>query len=66
MLTNATLRYRLMIAGIGLEEVVKKSRVINMRVNYYDGKFINANMAKALQTEYHNLYEYDIKQGRRE
>ncbi|MBO4367833.1 MAG: alanine dehydrogenase, partial [Clostridia bacterium] len=52
-LTNATLRYGLMIAEKGLEEACRKSEVICTGVNTYDGKLTNANVAAA-----HRGYEY--------
>lgn len=49
-LTNATIRYGLKIASIGLENTVKASTTIAKNVNYYDGKCTNANVAKTLGT----------------
>ena len=46
-LTNATLRYGLMIAKEGLEAACKKSDVICTAVNCYEGKLTNANVAAA-------------------
>ncbi len=56
-LTNATLRYGLMIANMGLEEAAMKSRAIATGVNFYDGKCTNANVAKALNMKYYTLEE---------
>lgn len=46
-LTNATLKYGLMIAENGLEEVVKKSEAVKKGVNCYLGKITNKNVADA-------------------
>lgn len=54
-LTNATLRYGLMIANLGLEKAAKENNAIYTGVNYYDGKCTNANVAKALSTEFYEL-----------
>lgn len=54
-LTNATLRYGLLIAAKSLEETVKKYPAIIKGVNYYDGKCTNANVASSLGLEYHDL-----------
>ena len=46
-LTDATLRYGLMIAEAGLEAACRKSAVIRSGVNCYDGKLTNQNVAAA-------------------
>ena len=51
-LTNATLRYGLMIAENGLEEACRKSAVIRSGVNCYCGKLTNKNVAAAHGYEY--------------
>ncbi len=56
-LANATLRYGLQIAGLGLEEAVKKSPVIASGVNTYDGKLTNANVAEAHGYEWTDIHE---------
>ena len=50
-LTNATLKYGLLIAEQGLEKACKKYPAIVSGVNTYDGKLTNANVAKALGYE---------------
>ena len=54
-LTNATLRYGLMIARDGLEEACKKSGAVKSGVNCYLGKLTNANVAAAHGYEYTEL-----------
>ena len=54
-LTNATLKYGLMIAGEGLEEACKKSKAIYTGVNCYTGKLTNKNVADAHGYEYTEL-----------
>ncbi len=54
-LTNATLRYGLMIAESGLEEACRKSDVICSAVNTFDGILTNKNVAKAHGYEYTNI-----------
>lgn len=56
-LANATLRYGLQIAGLGLEEAVKKSPVIASGVNTYGGKLTNANVAEAHGYEWTDIHE---------
>ncbi len=53
-LTNATLRYGLMIADNGVEEAIKNTSIRN-GLNIYDGKVTNKNLADALGYEYYNL-----------
>ncbi|MBQ3879867.1 MAG: alanine dehydrogenase [Oscillospiraceae bacterium] len=56
-LTNATLKYGLQIANLGLEEACRRSDVICSGVNTYDGKLTCKNVADS-----HEGYEYtDIK-----
>ena len=56
-LTNATLKYGLQIANLGLEEACRRSGVICSGVNTYDGKLTCKNVADS-----HEGYEYtDIK-----
>ena len=50
-LTNATLRYGLMIADNGVEEAIKNTSIRN-GLNIYDGKVTNKNLADALGYEY--------------
>ena len=50
-LTNATLKYGLLIAEQGREKACKKYPAIVSGVNTYDGKLTNANVAKALGYE---------------
>ena len=54
-LTNATLRYGLMIAENGLEEACRKSGVISSGVNCYLGKLTNENVALAHGREWTEL-----------
>ncbi len=54
-LTNATLRYGLMIAESGLEDACRKSAVIVSGVNCYCGKLTNKNVAAAHGYEYTDL-----------
>ena len=54
-LTNATLKYGLMIADHGLEEASKGSEAIKLGVNCYMGKLTNLNVAKAHGYEYTDL-----------
>lgn len=51
-LTNATLRYGLMIADNGVEEAIKNTSIRN-GLNIYDGKVTNKNLADALGYEYY-------------
>ncbi|HIR93458.1 MAG TPA: alanine dehydrogenase [Candidatus Egerieimonas intestinavium] len=56
-LTNATLRYGLQIAALGLEEACKENPVIYSAVNTYDGKLTCKNVADSF-----DCYQYtDIK-----
>ena len=50
-LTNATLKYGLLIAEEGLEAACKKFPVIKSGVNTYAGRLTNANVAEALGLE---------------
>ena len=56
-LTNATLKYGLMIAEEGLEKACKKYPVIKSAVNTYDGKLTNVNVGAALGYEVCDLDE---------
>ena len=56
-LTNATLKYGLMIAENGLEEACKRYPVLKTAVNTYNGKLTNANVAEALGYESSDLDE---------
>lgn len=56
-LTNATLKYGLMIAENGLEEACKRYPVLKSAVNTYNGKLTNANVAEALGYESSDLDE---------
>ena len=56
-LTNATLKYGLMIAENGLEEACKRYPVLKSAVNTYDGKLMNANVGVALGYESSDLDE---------
>lgn len=57
-LTNATLRYGLQIANLGLEEAARRSSSVAKGVNYYDGRCTNAGVAKALNEEYCDLASF--------
>ena len=54
-LTNATLRYGLQIAKLGLEEACKQSAAIFSGVNCYLGKLTNKNVALAHKYEFTDL-----------
>ena len=54
-LTNATLRYGLLIAKNGLEEACKQSGAISSGVNCYLGKLTNKNVALAHKYEFTDL-----------
>ena len=56
-LTNATLKYGLMIAKDGLEEASKKSAAIYSGVNCYLGKLTNKNVALAHGYDFTELSE---------
>lgn len=48
-LTNATLRYGLQIADLGLEEACRRNRVIISAVNTYDGKITYKSVAESFE-----------------
>lgn len=54
-LTNATLRYGIQIANMGLEAAAKQNPAIAAGVNYYQGKCTNLNVANALGEVYYAL-----------
>ena len=54
-LANATLRYGLMIANMGLEAAAKANSGVANGVNIYCGKCTNKNVAKSLDLEYTEL-----------
>ena len=54
-LTNATLKYGLMIAEKGLESVAKENRAVYDAVNTYEGKITYKKVADALSMEYTEL-----------
>ncbi|MBQ9545556.1 MAG: alanine dehydrogenase [Clostridia bacterium] len=54
-LTNATLRYGLQIASLGLEAACRKNKAIALGVNCYAGKLTNKNVAAAHGCEYCDL-----------
>ena len=54
-LTNATLRYGLQIANMGLETAASVNPAIAAGVNYYCGKCTNQNVASALGVDYYPL-----------
>ena len=56
-LTNATLRYGLMIAKEGLEAACRKSDVICSAVNTYDGKITYKHVAEAFDYSYTDIKE---------
>ena len=56
-LANATLRYGLMIANMGLEAAAKANTGVANGVNIYRGKCTNKNVAKSLGLEYTELCE---------
>ena len=55
-LTNATLRYGLLIANQGLEQACRSSDVICSAVNTYDGKLTYKGVADAFNYEYTDLH----------
>lgn len=56
-LTNATLRYGLGIADAGLEEAMKKDRLLASGVNCYEGKLTCREVAEAHGMEYTDIFE---------
>ena len=54
-LTNATLRYGLLIANLGLETAAKQNSTVATGVNYYHGKCTNKNVSKALNVDFYEL-----------
>ncbi len=54
-LTNATLRYGLMIASLGLEGAIRRSDAIAAGVNVYEGKCTCKGVADAFGLVYHRL-----------
>ena len=54
-LANATFRYGMLMADLGLEEAVRRDPGLGKGVNIYMGKCTNANVAKALDLEYTDL-----------
>ena len=54
-LTNATLKYGLMIANMGLEQASMQNDAIKFGVNCYMGKLTNQNVAKAHGCDYFKL-----------
>ena len=57
-LTNATLRYGLQIANLGLEGACKANHAIYSGINTYDGKVVCKNVAEAFEGQYEY---YDIE-----
>ena len=51
-LTSVTNKYGLMIANLGLEAALAKSKPLQAGLNCYDGKLTNMNVASALKMEY--------------
>ena len=56
-LANATLRYGLMIANMGLEDAAKFNKGVSNGVNIYCGKCTNKNVAKSLDLDYTDLFD---------
>ena len=56
-LSNATIKYGLMIANLGLEEALKADPYFALGLNTYDGKVTNINVADALNLKYVSLKE---------
>ncbi len=54
-LANATFRYGMMMAEMGLEEAVRKDPGFAKGVNLYCGKCTNKNVANALDLEYNDI-----------
>jgi alanine dehydrogenase len=51
-LTSVTNKYGLLIANLGLEAALAKSKPLQAGLNCYDGKLTNINVASALKMEY--------------
>lgn len=51
-LTNATIKYGLKIATLGLKEALKEDEGLAIGLNTYNGKVTNENVAKALNKKY--------------
>jgi alanine dehydrogenase len=56
-LANATFRYGMMMAELGLEEAIRRDSGLAKGVNVYCGKCTNENVAKALDLEYCNVLD---------
>ena len=56
-LANATFRYGMMMADLGLEEAIRRDSGLAKGVNVYGGKCTNENVAKALDLEYQDIME---------
>lgn len=54
-LTNATLRYGLMIAGLGLEDAIRKDPLLAPGVNCYMGKLTCKEVAVGFGLEYTDI-----------
>ncbi|MCK5271505.1 MAG: alanine dehydrogenase, partial [Sedimentisphaerales bacterium] len=54
-LTNATLRYGLLIAEHGLEQACRVSKALSMGLNLYLGKCVYKNVAESLNVKYTSL-----------
>ena len=56
-LANATLRYGMLIANLGLEDAAKANKGVANGVNVYCGKCTNKNVANSLNIEFTNLFD---------
>ena len=54
-LANATLKYGLMIANMGLEAAAKANKGVANGVNIYCGRCVNQNVARSLGLDYTDL-----------
>ena len=51
-LANATIKYGLMMANMGLEKAIKADQYFALGLNTYEGKITNKNVAEALNKKY--------------
>ncbi|HCR84743.1 alanine dehydrogenase [Muricomes intestini] len=56
-LTNATLRYGLAIADVGVEEAIRRDGLLALGMNCYEGKLTCKEVAEAHDMEYTDIFE---------
>ena len=56
-LANATIRYGLAIADVGLDKAARRDEGLAMGINMYDGHCVNRNVADSLNLEYTDVEE---------